>query len=646
MSNRSKCGYYAYRLTIVLAITMTSIFVLNTASTQIPLLKIQEASAHLDPGNCNSTGVAISLTVFRNNVALIAGAPLTAGETVEYGVTLTDPVDVGPINCAQDDGSITITDPNSVATIVDGVGDAVAPVRDIPCIGGSTNVGDTILPADCGNAITSFTSNRVSYQVDCRDTIGGQLRTSAEYDGLAHNNVNDANAAQISGSTEIANPCVAAVPTLTTQSNPSSSGLAPGVAVTDKATVTGVIGLAPTGTVTFFLCNPGQLTGGSCPSGGTQIGAAVPLNGAGMATSVAASGATTTPEGKYCWRAQYSGDANYNPLNHTNGQISGNGGECFNVGQVPLGTIIIKKDTVPNDPQDFSFTHNITSNPAVPSPFKLDDDSNPTLSNMRTFLDVPAGSYTVTEMTVPSIPLLSIICADPTGDSGRAGNSADIELDAGETVTCTFINGVQEAPCENGVLSVPQPEDAISMTTVRSGNIVKTIHAEKQIFDCDLMPDGVPVIADVTIIAEIYENISTKEVISKQVEVITCIKEESRGRVFECDLSIPSTDRIPVTNCTELPTEHPQEMNTVRKGATAKTIETQKEVFICTFADGPDSPTTPSPNDKKVDLVLFTDIFQNLNTLTSQDPLILSMKCVIKIDNVTVESCRFTNHPL
>ncbi|MFY3739837.1 MAG: hypothetical protein HMLIMOIP_000256 [Candidatus Nitrosomirales archaeon] len=299
------------------------------------------------------------------------------------------------------------------------------------------------------------------------------------------------------------------------------------------------------------------------------------------------------------------------------------------------GTIKIIKNTLPNDPQDFSFTHNITSNPAVQSPFKLDDDSNPTLSNTKTFLQVPAGSYRVTETTVLSIPLQSIVCIDPTGDSFRSGNSADIELDAAETVTCTFTNGIVVPSCGTGRLP-EQPEDAISMTSIRSNSIIKTIHAEKQVFNCQLPQGSIPVIADVTIIAEIYQDINTKTVLSKQVEVVTCVKDPATIRVLECNLSIPSTDRVPVTNCQELPIEHPQEMDTITKGSTAKTIETQKEVFTCTM-------NTPNDitDDKKVDLVLFTEIYQNLNTLTSQNPTMLSMKCVIKIDTVLVESCQF-----
>ncbi len=323
--------------------------------------------------------------------------------------------------------------------------------------------------------------------------------------------------------------------------------------------------------------------------------------------------------------------------------------EDITIKKPSLGKIIIIKNVVPDGPQDFRFTHNIPSNPTIASPFFLDDDFSPPLSNMQTFLQVPAGSYTVTEMTVPGIPLRSIRCisTDPADSSGRVGNSAIIDLNSGETVTCTFVNGIAEAPCEDGMVSVPQAEDPMSMTTIRNKNIVKTMHIEKQIFDCELPQGDIPVIADVTIIAEIYEDLNTKSVISKQVEVVTCIKDPVAMRVMECALSIPTTDRIPVTNCQELTVNeeisitHPQEMNTIRKGSIAKTVEAQKEVFTCYFPDGPDQRGSENPNDKKVDLVIFTEIYQNLDTQTPADLQILSMKCVIKIDTVTVESCHF-----
>ncbi len=439
--------------------------------------------------------------------------------------------------------------------------------------------------------------------------------------------------------------------TTTTTMSSKTGTVAPGTSVTDSATVTGQVPLPRpqvNGTVSFFLCGP-TISVTPCTAGGTPSGVIpIPTPNAGSATVTSLPQAPVT-EGFYCWRAVYNAPADRTPpatpelYAKSNSTVTTN--ECFQV-RGP-GKIIIIKDTLPNGPQDFKFTHNIPSTPAVASPFFLDDDFSPPLSNTQTFDKVPPGSYTVTEMTVPAIPLQSIRCVDPDGGSVRAGNSANIDLDAGEIVTCTFVNGVEQPPCGEGLLSVPQPEDAISMTSIRSGSMVKTIHAEKQIFDCELSPDGIPVIADVTIIAEIYQDLNTKSVISKQVEVVTCLKDPATIKVLECKLSIPSQDRIPVTNCSEnIDNTHPQEMNTIRKGGTAKTIETQKEVFICTFADGPDRPESENPNDKKVDLVIFTDIFQNLNTQTLEDLQILSMKCVIKIDNVTVESCRFTNHPV
>ena len=60
-------------------------------------------------------------------------------------------------------------------------------------------------------------------------------------------------------------------------SSPTGSGVSPGTAATDSVTVgNGGAGPAPTGSVTFSICQPSQLTGGSCPSGGTQVGAVAP----------------------------------------------------------------------------------------------------------------------------------------------------------------------------------------------------------------------------------------------------------------------------------------------------------------------------------------------------------------------------------
>jgi len=65
---------------------------------------------------------------------------------------------------------------------------------------------------------------------------------------------------------------------------------------------------------------PGQ----GCLSGGTQVPPAKPLNPNGI--RISGSTSNTTAEGQYCWRVEYTGDANYLPQNHTNAAS-----ECFTV---------------------------------------------------------------------------------------------------------------------------------------------------------------------------------------------------------------------------------------------------------------------------------------------------------------------------
>lgn len=329
--------------------------------------------------------------------------------------------------------------------------------------------------------------------------------------------------------------------TTTTQSNPSGTVDA-GFGVTDTATVVSDpsgsgIDTELTGTVLFFLCGPDPNLADpvvepfGCPIGGTQVGGPIPIvetganTGVFVATSSPSGASLTNVAGKYCWRAEYSGDSNYFSSSHTNNDF-GQGGECFQVGEPP------------------------------------------------------------------------------------------------------------------------------------KTKIVKTIHAEKQTFDGFLPQGNIPVIIDVTIIAEIYEDMGTQSIIQRQVVVISCMKQETPPNLLGCESYVPSQDIVPVRNCSEISLQYPpvmnttpgaasesegsnMNMNTIVKGQTAKTIEAQKEVFRC-IMNTPSDPT----DDKKVDLLLFTEIFQDLKNQESEDPQIFSVRCVIKIADATVESCRFKDHPV
>jgi uncharacterized repeat protein (TIGR01451 family) len=104
-----------------------------------------------------------------------------------------------------------------------------------------------------------------------------------------------------------------------------------------------------------------------------------------------------------------------------------------------LGSITIVKDAQPDNAQDFTFV----SSEAPLGTFLLDDDADGTLPNARTFGNLAAGTYTVTESATPGWTLASINCNDADGGTTTsvAARNAVIDLDPGQNITCTFVNG-------------------------------------------------------------------------------------------------------------------------------------------------------------------------------------------------------------
>ena len=197
----------------------------------------------------------------------------------------------------------------------------------------------------------------------------------------------------------------------------------------------------------------------------------------------------------------------------------------------------------------------------------------------------------------------------------------------------------------------------VSMDTVRSGKVILTTHSEKEIFECFLVQgSNIEVLVEVTIVAQIYENITTKDIIRKQVEVITCVRDPALAKVYGCEVSIPENDIPPVINC--VADEIRKNQNSINKGSTVKTIEAQKMVYLCDLdgflrEDGqPLICESTAPNtdpdcfdpDKKIDEVVFTEIWKNLNNLPD-DPIVKttfeSLTCAVKLDTAEVESCLF-----
>jgi hypothetical protein len=106
---------------------------------------------------------------------------------------------------------------------------------------------------------------------------------------------------------------------------------------------------------------------------------------------------------------------------------------------VTTQSITVVKNTVPDGPQDFTFTPSTGVNGGAS--FVLDDDGldgSPVPSQL-TFTVTP-GVHTVAETAVPGFDLTSIVCVDPSGGSAGAGTTATFDVAPGEDVTCTFTN--------------------------------------------------------------------------------------------------------------------------------------------------------------------------------------------------------------
>jgi uncharacterized repeat protein (TIGR01451 family) len=98
----------------------------------------------------------------------------------------------------------------------------------------------------------------------------------------------------------------------------------------------------------------------------------------------------------------------------------------FTNSQVP-GKIIVVKQTLPDgDPQSFGFTASYDNDG-----FSLSDGQSNDSGNLA------AGSYSVSETVPTGWDLTNTTCLSSIQDTESAGN---LELDAGETITCTFTN--------------------------------------------------------------------------------------------------------------------------------------------------------------------------------------------------------------
>src|SRR5262249_14965823 len=151
------------------------------------------------------------------------------------------------------------------------------------CESGGTQVGDPVALDAGGQAASASSTTTTAIGTYCwRAVYSGD----GVYSGSPH--------------TDSAAGCFTTVqqPAPVATSSTPTGTVAPGASATDTATVSGG-GPTPTGTVTFFLCDPATVGANGCTAGGSAIGSAKTLVG-GQATSDAT--AALTAAGEYCWR--------------------------------------------------------------------------------------------------------------------------------------------------------------------------------------------------------------------------------------------------------------------------------------------------------------------------------------------------------
>src|SRR5207237_1172327 len=119
-------------------------------------------------------------------------------------------------------------------------------------------------------------------------------------------------------------------------------------------------------------------------------------------------------------------------------------------------------DSQPNDPQDFAFS---AGGGLSPSSFSLDDDSDPTLSNTRTFSNlIPGSGYSLSETVPRGWDLTAATCVNE-------GSISHIGASAGKTVTCTLSNSLIQNPRQIVLVEDTPPDDPQDFSFTAGGGL-------------------------------------------------------------------------------------------------------------------------------------------------------------------------------
>jgi hypothetical protein len=323
----------------------------TSSSTSILITYATHISIGGDPAlNAMAWGInlgasSISGGPYHNNIRQLDGNALGAQDNQLKGEDLVAvPPTVATTSSPTGGNVVPGTQATDTATVNGSAGPGTGTVSFFLCGPGlataaSATTGCPTGGTQIGGAVALVSGSATSAATSSAQTLGiGLYCWRAEYTPSAGSPYT---AASHTNATSECFTTVKQPSTTATTSSPTGGSVVPGTSATDTATVTGIAGgPAPTGTVTFFLCQPADVTAGGCEgSAGSQVGSPVNLVATNPQvdppTASATSSATTntTAIGKYCWRAEYSGDSFYNSSSHTNATS-----ECFTTVKQPSTT--------------------------------------------------------------------------------------------------------------------------------------------------------------------------------------------------------------------------------------------------------------------------------------------------------------------
>ena len=252
------------------------------------------------------------------------------------------------------------------------------------------------------------------------------------------------------------NTCVP--PDIETESSASSADF--GDEVSDTATFSGSNGEV-TGTATFFICTPAQVTSAGCPSGGTQVGDPVTIDNESATSDGYTVGTTAAAAGTYCWRVEYDPDqgSNYLAASHTNDDS-----ECFTVAPAVIDITKSADDATVTSGDQIGFTVTVTNTGAGTALGVTVDDPLPAGTGIDWSID--GGTSDDGWSITGSVPDQTLSFGPATLAAGDS-STVHVVSDTGDDSCGTYLNiasvttsndGSDEAGASTDVVDCPIPE--------------------------------------------------------------------------------------------------------------------------------------------------------------------------------------------